>query len=62
LHHFWSSGVPQGSGLGAVCWGFSQVRNRLEKSINLAHGLSRELTCKLLLIDADPAASVFKHF
>lgn len=31
-------------------------------SIHLAHGLMRELSAKVLVVDADPAASVFKHF
>jgi chromosome partitioning protein len=31
-------------------------------TIHLAHGLMRELSAKVLVVDADPAASVFKHF
>jgi chromosome partitioning protein len=31
-------------------------------TIHLAHGLMRELSAKVLVVDADPGASVFKHF
>lgn len=31
-------------------------------TVHLAHGLIRELSAKILVVDADPAASVFKHF
>lgn len=31
-------------------------------AVNLAHGLQRELGGKMLVVDADPAASVYKHF
>lgn len=31
-------------------------------AVHLAHGLHRELGGKVLLVDADPAACVFKHF
>jgi chromosome partitioning protein len=31
-------------------------------TVHLAHGLMRELSAKILVVDADPSASVFKHF
>jgi len=31
-------------------------------AVHLAHGLQRELGGKVLVVDADPAASVYKHF
>jgi len=31
-------------------------------TVHLAHGLQRELGGKMLVVDADPAASVYKHF
>lgn len=31
-------------------------------AVHLAHGLMRELSAKILVVDADPSASVFKHF
>jgi chromosome partitioning protein len=31
-------------------------------TVNLAHGLQKELDCKMLVVDADPSASAHKHF
>ena len=31
-------------------------------AVHLAHGLMKELTCKMLVVDADPNASLHKHF
>jgi chromosome partitioning protein len=31
-------------------------------TVHLAHALMRELSAKILVVDADPGASVFKHF
>jgi len=56
--------------LAIYSWGMSIIVTANQKggvgktaiAVHLAHGLSKELGSKVLVVDADPAASVYKHF